>query len=192
MHWYIYLCRCLLLISSKNKRLHQIYGFGPKSKARTLLPNFDGIPVGHLRSHAPGLGDRCLSAGFMGNGRRASPFPPEPSGFFEFLMMDFCFVIRKNDSQGDVFGWGFLVGYWVDSRAVFSAVCTNSCWRERQYGLSRMSSPARKIRLIRKKNTFSRTFQPVTHLRSTWKKIKKWIAVPSECTGYTRLSNVKI
>ena len=51
---------------SKNKRLHQIYGFGPKREARTLLPNFDGIPVGHLRSHAPGLGDRCLSAGFKG------------------------------------------------------------------------------------------------------------------------------
>ena len=56
-----------------------------------------------------------------------SPFPPEPSGFFEFPMMDFYFVISKNDSQGDVFGRGFLVGYWVDSRAVFFAVCTNSC-----------------------------------------------------------------
>ena len=42
-------------------------------------------------------------------------------------MMDFYFVISKNDSQGDVFGRGFLVGYEVDSRAVFFAVCTNSC-----------------------------------------------------------------
>jgi len=46
-------------------------------------------------------------------------------------MMDFYFVISKNDSQGDVFGRGFLVGYWVDSRAVCFAVCTNSCCRER-------------------------------------------------------------
>ena len=42
-------------------------------------------------------------------------------------MTNFDFVISKNDSQGDVFGRGFLVGYEVDSRAVFFAVCTNSC-----------------------------------------------------------------
>ena len=43
-----------------------------------------------------------------------SPFPPEPSSFFEFPVMDFYFVMSKNDSQGDVFGRGFLFGYWVD------------------------------------------------------------------------------
>ena len=41
-------------------------------------------------------------------------FATLPSGFFEFPMMDFYFVISKNDSQGDVFGRGFLVSYWVD------------------------------------------------------------------------------
>ena len=46
-------------------------------------------------------------------------------------MTYFYFVISKNDSQGDVFGRGYLVGYWVDSRAVCFAVCTNSCCRER-------------------------------------------------------------
>ena len=30
------------------------------------------------------------------------------------LHHEFVFVVTKNDSQGDVFGCGFLVGYWVD------------------------------------------------------------------------------
>jgi len=73
-------------------------------------------------------------------------------------MMDFYFVISKNDSQGDVFGRGFLVGYWVDSRAACFAVCANSCCKTRRIGLSRMSSPARKIRHIRKKTRFPAHF----------------------------------
>ena len=51
------------------------------------------------------------------------PFSSRALGFFEFPMTDFYFVISKNDSQGDVFGRVFLVGYWVDSRAVCFAVC---------------------------------------------------------------------
>lgn len=36
------------------------------------------------------------------------------------------FVVTKNDPQGDVFRGVFLVGYWLDSRAVFVVVYANS------------------------------------------------------------------
>jgi len=50
--------------------------------------------------------------------------------------------------------------------------------------------PSEKKYEIYVENTFSRTFQPVTHYDQL--EIKKWSEVHSECTGYTRLSNVKI
>ena len=84
------------------------------------------------RGHAPRLLWFALcvvgkTPGFFSTTVSFSLFPPEPSGFFEFPMTDFYFVISKNDSQGDVFGRGFVVGYWVDSRAACFAVCANSC-----------------------------------------------------------------
>ena len=80
-------------------------------------------------------------------------------------MMDFYFVIIKNDSQGDVVGRGFLVGYWVDSRAACFAVCANSCCRARQVWFVMHFFPSEKNTKYQYalKNTFSRTFQPVTH-----------------------------
>ena len=50
--------------------------------------------------------------------------------------------------------------------------------------------PSEKKYEIYVENTFSRTFQPVTHQDQL--EIKKWSDVHSEYTGYTRLSNVKI
>ena len=86
------------------------------------------------------------------------PFPPESSGFFEFPMTDFYFVISKNDSQGDVFGRVFLVGYWVDSRAACFAVCANSCCRAQQVWFVMHFFPARQIRNIREKTRFPALF----------------------------------
>ena len=72
-------------------------------------------------------------------------------------MMDF-YVISKNDSQGDVFGRGFLAGYWVDSRAVCFAVCTNSCRRERHVLFVTHFFPSQKILNIREKTRFPAHF----------------------------------
>ena len=92
------------------------------------------------------------------------PFPPEPSGFFEFPMMDFYFVISKNDSQGDV-----LVGVfssatgWIHARLVLLSAPTPAVGQYR-YELSRISSTARKIRNTRKKIRFPAHFN-LLHIR---------------------------
>ena len=78
-------------------------------------------------------------------------------------MMDFYFVIIKNDSQGDVVGRGFLVGYWVDSRAACFAVCANSCCRAQQVWFVINFFPSEKnTKYTSKKHVFSHIFQPVT------------------------------
>ena len=78
-------------------------------------------------------------------------------------MTDFYFVISKNDSQGVVTGRVCLVGYSVDSRAACFAVCANSCYRSRQVWFVMHFFPSEKNTKYTYKNTFSRTFQPVTH-----------------------------
>ena len=85
------------------------------------------------------------------------PFPPEPSGFFEFPMTDF-YLISKNDSQGDVFGRVFLVGYWVDSRTACFAVCANACCRARRVWFVMHFFPSEKKTKCTLKNTFPAHF----------------------------------
>ena len=92
------------------------------------------------------------------------PLPPEPSGFFEFPMTYFYFVISKNDSQGDV-----LVGVfssatgWIHARLVLLSAPTPAVGQYR-YELSRISSTARKIRNTRKKTRFPAHFN-LLHIR---------------------------